>query len=225
MSDVIKAALAQLDPANDDHWTNNGSPRMDVLQGILEDDKITRKMVTDADPAFTRETMEVAKNTSTHEEGNGKITQEPEGQEEIDEPYILDLPLSEIFASEKNLMVFQAEISAVHSKMSIEKEALDDKIIRYSQLSARATSALNRIRRGRPNHDTKDIRAYLDQQARVREDRAARAREFLEQGIDQSLLASVLTGKSKLDQALNQRKPAPGSTRPARGLPVRGLNK
>ena len=50
----IKDSLAKLDPANDEHWTDDGSPRMDVLQAQPGNSRLTRKQVTDADPSFSR---------------------------------------------------------------------------------------------------------------------------------------------------------------------------
>lgn len=50
----ISDILSQLDPDNDEHWTSEGLPRMEVLEARLER-QVKRKDVTDAWPDFTRE--------------------------------------------------------------------------------------------------------------------------------------------------------------------------
>lgn len=54
MSAKILNALLQLDVGNDDHWTSDGLPRMDVIEGIVGDKAITRQQVTAARPGFSR---------------------------------------------------------------------------------------------------------------------------------------------------------------------------
>ncbi len=50
----IKEALAKLDSADDNHWTNDGMPRMDVLQKLTESPDLSRTEVTNAAPDFSR---------------------------------------------------------------------------------------------------------------------------------------------------------------------------
>lgn len=55
MSKQIKDALAKLDPANPNHWTDDGLPRMDTIKILSGDPSLTREQVTTAAPAFNRE--------------------------------------------------------------------------------------------------------------------------------------------------------------------------
>jgi hypothetical protein len=48
---IIKA-LGQLDPANADHWTNDGLPRLDAIKGVSG---LKREDVTAAAPHFTKD--------------------------------------------------------------------------------------------------------------------------------------------------------------------------
>ena len=52
MSD-IKAALESLDAGNDDHWTSDGLPRVDVVEELVGSD-VTRADLKKAAPEFTR---------------------------------------------------------------------------------------------------------------------------------------------------------------------------
>lgn len=38
----IRAAFAKLDPANDEHWTRQGAPRLEILNGYLEQAPVNR---------------------------------------------------------------------------------------------------------------------------------------------------------------------------------------
>lgn len=52
-ADDIKAALAKLDPANDEHWTTDGLPRLDAIEALVGS-AVARKDITNAAPEFTR---------------------------------------------------------------------------------------------------------------------------------------------------------------------------
>lgn len=54
MSQAIVAALLQLDPANDQHWTKEGAPSLDAVKLLSGDDGITRALVTAAAPKLLR---------------------------------------------------------------------------------------------------------------------------------------------------------------------------
>lgn len=53
MSKAILEALSQLDTDNNDHWTADGAPRMDVVEQILGEN-VSRADVTKAAPKFSR---------------------------------------------------------------------------------------------------------------------------------------------------------------------------
>lgn len=48
----VRSVLDKLDPANPDHWTSQGVPRMDALEKLGL--KITRAELTELAPGFTR---------------------------------------------------------------------------------------------------------------------------------------------------------------------------
>jgi hypothetical protein len=50
----IRAALAQLDPTNNDHWTDDGLPKTGVVQRIANDQTIKRQDIQAAQPGFER---------------------------------------------------------------------------------------------------------------------------------------------------------------------------
>lgn len=50
----IRTALAQLDAANDQHWTEDGLPREGIVRKLASDNTISRKDISDAQPGFQR---------------------------------------------------------------------------------------------------------------------------------------------------------------------------
>jgi hypothetical protein len=57
--DPILAALRQLDPLNDEHWTDNGDPRIDAVQALVgTDTKVTRQLIVAAAPDLNRKKAE-----------------------------------------------------------------------------------------------------------------------------------------------------------------------
>ncbi len=51
----ILEALAALDVEDSDHWTAEGAPKVDVVQEVTGDATLTRAMITEAAPLFSRE--------------------------------------------------------------------------------------------------------------------------------------------------------------------------
>ena len=54
----ITDVLGKLDPANDNHWTADGLPRIETVRMLAADQTITREDITMEAPAFTRKALE-----------------------------------------------------------------------------------------------------------------------------------------------------------------------
>lgn len=50
----IRAALAQLDPTNDSHWTDDGLPREGIVRKLASDTTLSRRDISEAQPGFQR---------------------------------------------------------------------------------------------------------------------------------------------------------------------------
>lgn len=205
----IREALATLDPDTDDHWTVDGMPRMDVIEALVGDTLIVRKQVTDAAPDFTRATAQMGMDLLSVDQDSDET-----------EPYVMDMAFKDIIKSHKHMEAWQVEVSAMTLEWQREHQLLEDRIAHVSRLSVVVATRLRVLAQAKPSADTAAIRAYLGRQAEVRAERARRAQAFIDQGIDQGQLSSLIVGKAKIDMAMNQRKPALGSTRPAPRLPV-----
>ncbi len=87
----INEALSSLDPANDEHWTADGLPRMDAVQALVGSSDITREDVTNAAPDLTRETS--AQKEMPDVEAHPEVEATPEAAGEVvgevtDEPRV-----------------------------------------------------------------------------------------------------------------------------------------
>lgn len=51
----IKDALKKLDVKNDNHWTDDGLPRVDTIRLLVGDQTVTREHITREYPTFNRE--------------------------------------------------------------------------------------------------------------------------------------------------------------------------
>lgn len=68
MTDKIIAALKSLDPTNDNHWTNDGAPRLETVRLLSANPGLSRESVNNALPGFSRAVASGAANPETKPE-------------------------------------------------------------------------------------------------------------------------------------------------------------
>jgi hypothetical protein len=207
----IKEALAQLDVLDDDQWTTEGLPRVDAVEKILGS-TVSRADITNADPSFNRSLASSDGEPLETPDQNETPELEPTSEPVMDP---LDLKEAELQSEIEDL-------SLLASQKSKELEVLKKQIAELAARQNSKTSVLERMRRLRPKRaDSSAIGAYLAQAARTREERAKRALAFIAGGTSISDVLAQLSIKAPIDVAMNKRKAAPGSTRPALHMPVR----
>tara|TARA_R110000822_G_scaffold120633_1_gene254116 strand:- start:11259 stop:11954 length:696 start_codon:yes stop_codon:yes gene_type:complete len=227
----LKEALARLDCNNDEHWTADGLPRMDAIVELLGGDtSVTRKAVTDAVPGLTRAIAKAHEVT-----GDEPITAAAEPEPEIDvealrldpdeldlDLDVLDLPMRTVLGNpELTADAIEAINAKVNSTLAARK-AIEEELAQLyakSEFLTRRKNVQDREAR-RTGAKKTNVQEYLAAQRTARAERAARALSFIQGGTTAKDVADQLRGASKLDAAMNQRKAAPGSTRPARRLPT-----
>jgi hypothetical protein len=189
--DEILAALAKLDPKNDDHWTETGNPRLDAL-GFKDQPK--RADVTAAAPLFTRSntTLELPKAPA--------VVQSVEAAAKA----IVDQDQSDYDALVK--LCDEAEAAVQNAKV-LAKQAQD-----YAHaLEVKRDAALKRVEKARPKNENQlGIQRVLARAVQVRADKAGLAAELKSVGVT----AKLLQKGSALDQAM-QRKRGFGLQRPS----------
>jgi hypothetical protein len=215
--DVVKA-LISLDPKNDEHWNEDGLPRLDQVSK-LAGRNVKRSEVTDADPTFNRakaqgiEPVKAAEQPSTAKAGDHVPA--VEGATPTVAPDAPQLPP-------------QDEVQAKHSKLSdlitelegelAEKEAVIAKAKLEVTNGERERDAVNHQlsqllvqRDNLPGHqaNTKQIMDYIAGQNRIRLERHERNMELRRIGFN----VKDLQPKSPLDAAM-ARKNTRGTARP-----------
>jgi hypothetical protein len=212
----IKDALAHLDPLDDDQWTTEGLPKVDAVEKILGK-SVSRADITNADPSFNRESAGSVPDDSV---STDEPAETPDAEEtEKEEPQV---EMDPIDRKEAELQAEIEDLSLLASQKIKELDILKKQVTELSHLQNVKNNMLTRLRRARPNRaDHTAIGAYLARAAKTREERAARALSFIAGGTNLSDVLAQLQIKSPIDLAMNKRKPALGSTRPAMGIPVR----
>lgn len=230
MNQKIVEALGQLDPSNDEHWTADGLPRMDVVEGIVGDKGITRQQVTQAKPGFSRAAALAAAalaaaqqpaqaqgtqgNTEQGTQAAPAAAQPPATTEqdtgnaasdEAEQPEVADSDDSAVAEAREKLADAQTaleEITATKNKVDAEHAA---QLAEVDKL----TLELEAVQGKETVGDA--IQGYLARQRKNLEERAERMRAISQSGVNLGELARKL--KAPIDSAMS-RKTSRGTQRP-----------
>lgn len=226
MSKNITDALSKLDPANDNHWTQDGLPRLDTIKILAGDPGLTREAVTAAAPDFNRASAQQAA-AGAQQAGAGTTPAapgqpapqgaasgpsasetQPPAPPESDLPTLNPPPLAEASDSDNlNARIAEAklQLSDAQDRLQLAKQELSDAQNKVADLEAQ----LKDTSVGAAN----PITEYLKSQQRVLEERGAKRQLIRESGLNLKELAKQL--KSPLDSAM-ERKTGRGGGRPVR---------
>lgn len=222
MSDKIKAALLALDVTNDNHWTNDGAPRIDSLKIAVGNPSLTREDVNAAVPGFSRATAGNFAETGTSgvapaptpTPGEAPVTATSAAQaapapEGDDLPNLGGEPLAEPVSTSRGTMQLP-DVTGMNLEEA--NEFLSQLMDVRSQVQQAIPEVQNQISRlehelkvatGTDNHNP--IQAYLASQVALNEERAALRLTVEESGVNLKDLSQRL-GASPIDQALASRK-------------------
>lgn len=214
----IREALKGLDPANDDHWTSDGLPRVDVVAEAVGA-PVTRKQITDAVPDLIRPQPD-------HENVEAEVAEEPveepiaeqqaansvaikdfDAGYVVPEDYVVGMTPEQVYRSVELVDRAQTEFGRQAVILSQRRDAVDQALKVLGKRSELLDRARNFLTRG-TQEDThrKTIQRHLKGQQKAREERAGRLRKFTEAGVTPEEVAAELGGASKLDAALKRRK-------------------
>lgn len=148
MKDKILAALKELDPTDDALWTSEGQPKVDALK--LEG--VTRAMITEVAPRFTRFNVELE--TPAEKEDEAKEAARKEAELDID----------------GKLAALQDKIDAKGKELAAGRKEYDALLAQHDALIREKdnTNAGRTVQH--------DIQAYLKHQNEMRKARAAARR-------------------------------------------------
>jgi hypothetical protein len=117
----IIAALQTLDSGNDGHWTDDGLPRVDVIQALTKDPTLKRKDIEAAKPGWSRADLtqndgEPNDPAEFNTSGNGSPSVDHEADEllgvQTDEDTLRQLMLDKIERANERLQAARAASSA-----------------------------------------------------------------------------------------------------------------
>lgn len=93
MADIekIKAALAQLDPLDDDQWTADGAPKVETVAALVGE-AVKRQDIVNAAPDFNREKAAKGDDDSSSDGGDGGQGEGGDGDEQSQEQPNPDQP-------------------------------------------------------------------------------------------------------------------------------------
>lgn len=198
----IKEALSELDTVDDDQWTNEGAPLVEVVSRLVGEN-VTRQEIVEAAPKFTRENPELEEdNSSDGEEQPNETAPDPDQDSEPEENITEDEP------SVKDLENRMKEIDGDRADIEREITELKEHSVALKFEKKKIQNYINSLS---PNSDNQTaIREFINSQNQSREDRV-NVRNGILRGVD----PSTLDPRSKLDAAMS-RKNNRGSQRPAR---------
>lgn len=227
MTITLTEAVTKLDPSNDEHWTSNGSPRMDVIHELTGNSSYTRKQLTDAFPKLTRETSVplgeggAIEQPTPAEDAQAKFDEAAKAQTDEQMPMASETkepaPVQEPIPEEAELAPVPTEIETIEAQrdelgvLMLEAQKRQRAAKVEADDLADQVNALNRklehLHQADPNHATKGIRAYLDQQNANRQARARGLSKFIElTGIAPKDAAIAVDPRAKIDQTMKARK-------------------
>ncbi len=230
----IKTALKALDPTDDEQWTADGMPRVDVVAKMVENDELKRVDITVAAPDFTRATASKTEEIDPSDEDNpgsapygaAETTPLPSRapQEDVEVAAEPEVPIVAEITTLDPLEALQEERMLLEAEM-YEAQAIHAAAKTHADEAANQVNDLNRrietMEHAEPHHSTAHIRTYLNQQAVNRLERAGRMRKFLgDSGVSLRDVAREFDARTPLDRAMHGRKPPRGSVRPVYTRPV-----
>lgn len=212
--DIVEA-LEMLDKEDDDLWTADGQAKTDAVSELVGE-KVTRKMIIEAAPHFTRDTI-------VEEESEDAVQEE--GQEEVvdhtdDAMSFFDKDYNshqEVYAAVNALPVgaLTDMVGLFDNQMiELERQMRDLESLRGMMKVARAAT-INRAKTETPDMDNQQaIRAFLEAQQKNRMEKVEATKEILK-AVD----LSKVDPRAMIDRAM-ARKAGRGMSRPLH--PVRG---
>jgi hypothetical protein len=204
----ILIALAKLDPLDDDHWTIDGSPKIEVVSNLVSS-TVKRQDIVNAAPDFNREKAsigEISQTTEKKEQENGK-KETKVSKEELSIPEfqskLVNLPREE-------LEYVELSLKTQHDSVGLEIKNLQEQ---QKRIAIAISMTRNRIKATFPNSpDAHAIRSFIESQSLARAARVERRQTILK-----GIRPEELDYRAPIDAAM-ARKTKRGFQRPVRLL-------
>ena len=197
----LKEALLKLDVENDNHWTEQGFPRIETLKFLTGDVSITRESINSAAPGFNRSNREIA--DAATEILPSVAIETPAKVEPVAaiEEYETD--------QEKAFFGESITLETAFSKAQVELDFLIQETGRLQNLVFEKTKEVHdlaeQLANSKPIETSQTaIQSYLRSEQGVLEERGVRLEMIARSGIKLKDLADNL--KSPLDASLSRKR-------------------
>jgi hypothetical protein len=189
----LKEALLKLDVDNDNHWTEQGLPRIETLKFLTGDVSITRESINTTAPGFNRsnrEIADVAPEVTTSVVIEAPVVVEPIAVIEEQVPVVQTL--------EEGLRIAQLELDQLVQEFGLLQNQVFEKTKEVHSLAEQVANA-------KPVETSQTaIQSYLRSEQGVLEERGVRLEMIARSGIKLKDLADNL--KSPLDASLARKR-------------------
>ncbi len=210
----IREALQQLDAFNDDHWTNDGAPKIDAVKE-LTGGPVSRQDIIDAAPDFSKDNQVVPEIKTDDDDSKEPLIEEPAEYigklEQFVEAGPMDPHEFAVFLRDypKEGLV---DLQAI---MITQREAVQEAVKTAAEMTLRVKIGLNwvnsRIKVEIPDMNNQQaIQHFIKSQAQTRQAKVEATREILK-----GVKLSDLDPRAAIDRAM-ARKTARGAGRPTR---------
>jgi hypothetical protein len=196
MSEKIVGALRQLDAGNDNHWTEDGLPRLDTVKLMAGDQKITREQCTAAAPGFSRATPTINSPSVAPvpraSDAKARVGDETDAETQEGDGGTLAGVLAASVERLRAASERKAQADQDYTKAQQENDAVLDAM----------------IKNGKRETLTDHIKAYHARTAELREERRVKMERTRELDLSQ-----IIPRRAPVDEAM-RRKTQRGGTRP-----------
>lgn len=165
MTKKMRKALSQLDSSNDDHWTEEGLPRLNIISNFFGNN-VSREMVTDAAKGFCRTNTSLDESVPSDADSTADVS--------VTSKKVIESDDLEADPTSKDDAIIQAELEAAHKnvkeangRLHKANAAMDEVISRREKASDGRTAAHN-------------IKYYLKIKQEERVSKINRAKEIAE---------------------------------------------
>ena len=189
----LKEALLKLDVDNDNHWTEQGLPRIETLKFLTGDVSITRESINNTAPGFNRSNREIA--DAVPEIITSVVTETPIAVEPV---VVTEEQTPVLRTFEEGLRIAQLELDQLVQEFGLLQNQVFEKTKEVHALAEQVANA-------KPVETSQTaIQSYLRSEQGVLEERGVRLEMIARSGIKLKDLADNL--KSPLDASLARKR-------------------
>lgn len=231
----MRQMLLQIDPNDDELWTADGAPRVEVVANLIQNPDLRRSDITAAAPDFDRDMARKLRDEGVvvdadqvqdialdedDDDDSPSDTPDPAPPEAGDEggATIMSRPFADVLRDPELCAEAVAHVEGRLRVLNKERATLDVEIDKLNTQSQFLCAQRDRLERADPNRNQREIHAALNASQEARAKRVAAAQAFIKAGTSPQDVAQQLDGRAPIDKAL-ARKSGHGVGRP--DYPVR----